>query len=715
MSSPHRIRSFRLWTALAASLGMCTLATGIAGRRLQDPAQPTFRTGANYVRVDVFPTANGRPVADLAADDFEILEDNAPQKIDAFEHVAVRGGGPQPDAAQPNTLAESREQLQNGRSRVFVIFLDINQVEASASGKVRQPLINALNQLIAPDDLVAVMTPLMTARDLSFTRWTDATEGFIRKYWDWGQRDRATGADPREEDYKQCYPGMKSGREGCGDDRGVADKMIARRREKQTMDALQGLTDYLQTAREERKAVLVISDGWLLYRPDDTLRARTDCAPPKPKITMDPRTGKVTTKEPERPAAPTRSDVLCETDRLQLAAIDNRARMQDLQSQANRANVSFYPIDPRGLPATDVDLGAPRTGLPARGQTAVPTPAADSGMLRARQESLRDLAAATDGLALTASNDLEAGFRRVVADLSSYYLLSYYSTGKPDGKFHSIRVRVKRPGVQVRARRGFLAPTGDDAAQGNRTAGSNLPPGVAPSLAPVPSALTSLGTVARETRVRFATVAGWKPGNIATVWAVGELGTGEEWRSGASVDVVLADKTGQAITSAREQMAAGQRGFRVAIPVTDATHADYSVQIHVVPVTPLAGSKEPVSETLSVALPAAGLSSGSLVVRRGPTTGNRDTPAADLRFRRSEQIRIEVPDLVTESPSARLLDRNGHLLAVPVAAAIRTDADGSRWATAQVSLAPLTSGDYLIELTRQPNPEPTLVAFRIVP
>src|SRR4029077_16060298 len=98
--------------------------------------------------------------------------------------------------------------------------------------------------------------------------------------------------------------------------------------------------------------------------------------------------------------------------------------------------------------------------------------------------------------------------------------------------------------------------------------------------------------------------------------------------------------------------------------------------IRVVPVTPLAGSKEPVSETLSVALPAAGLSSGSLVVRRGPTTGNRDTPAADLRFRRSEQIRIEVPDLVTESPSARLLDRNGHLLAVPVAAAVRTDADG---------------------------------------
>ena len=80
-------------------------------------------------------------------------------------------------------------------------------------------------------------------------------------------------------------------------------------------------------------------------------------------------------------------------------------------------------------------------------------------MLTGRLNSLRTLAEATDGLAIVDSNDLAGGLRRVVNDLSSYYLLGYYSSGKLDGKFHSIKVRVKRPGVQVRARRGYLAAT----------------------------------------------------------------------------------------------------------------------------------------------------------------------------------------------------------------------------------------------------------------
>ena len=62
-------------------------------------------------------------------------------------------------------------------------------------------------------------------------------------------------------------------------------------------------------------------------------------------------------------------------------------------------------------------------------------------------------------------------------------------------------------------------------------------------------------------------------------------------------------------------------------------------------------------------------------------------------------MRVEVPTATTDAVTARLLDRNGKPLAIPVAGAVRDDADGSRWRTAQLSLTPLGPGDYIIEMT----------------
>ena len=88
-------------------------------------------------------------------------------------------------------------------------------------------------------------------------------------------------------------------------------------------------------------------------------------------------------------------------------------------------------------------------------------------------------------------------------------------------------------------------------------------------------------------------------------------------------------------------------------------------------------------------------------------------PTADLRFRRNEQLRVEIPAGAATEASARLLDRTGKMLNVPVAAALRDDADGSRWQTAQLTLAPLAPGDYVIEITS--GQDRSIAAFRIVP
>jgi hypothetical protein len=121
----------------------------------------------------------------------------------------------------------------------------------------------------------------------------------------------------------------------------------------------------------------------------------------------------------------------------------------------------------------------------------------------------------------------------------------------------------------------------------------------------------------------------------------------------------------------------------------------------------------PARDLLRVPAPAASTSSGAIFMRRGPTTGIKDVPTADLRFRRSERIRVEIPTLSTVAPGARLLDRTGKPLAVPVTGALREDPDGSRWQTGELALAPLAPGDYVIELSE--GNARMLSAFRVVP
>src|SRR5688500_20214581 len=64
-----------------------TVITALAAQTPQD--RPTFRSGANYVRVDMYATRDGKPVNDLSAADLEVLEDGGAQKIVDFEHVVV--------------------------------------------------------------------------------------------------------------------------------------------------------------------------------------------------------------------------------------------------------------------------------------------------------------------------------------------------------------------------------------------------------------------------------------------------------------------------------------------------------------------------------------------------------------------------------------------------------------------------------------------------
>ena len=694
--SPYAAPSFSYVSSFSHATGFSRV---VEGRTLQDqapqnqPPQATFRAEANYVRVDVYPTQNGTPVADLAQSDFEVLDSGVRQTIEQFERVVVRAAGPQEARIEPNTVRESRAMLESSRARVFVLFLDIGHVDVASSNTIRKPLVDALDKVIGADDLVGVMTPDMSARDVTFGRKTTTINGMLTRYWYWGERDRLNPVDPQERLYQACFPGT------------VAQEMIARRREKMTLDALEELVGYLRGVREERKAVLAITDGWLLYRPNPALAAPLRGEIPSgPVVGIDPN-GRLAIGDPKT-GMPGGSG--CDAERLRLAQIDDYELFLRLLDEANRSNTSFYPIDPRGLAVFDTPIGpAPPPSIQV-----------DAAMLRSRLTSLRTLAADTDGLAIVNSNDIARGLKRVVDDLTSYYLLGYYSSARLDGKFHSITVRVKRPGVQVRARRGYLAATEAEArtpARSSSTAspGDPLAVAAAAEARAVDAAVAPLEGYARPLPIRLHAAAGWKPGNAGAVWAVGELGPGEEWKGGGDADLLLNTPRGATLATVHASILPGTRAFRAAL-LGDQPLApgEYLVRVRVKG----SGSTGTTAETLRIVLPELPEATGAIFVRRGPATGNRDVPTADLRFRRSEQLRVELPTPFSETGGARLLDRTGKALAVPITTSARDDADGSRWQITQFALAPLAPADYVIEIaTSGGSGKRTLVAFRVIP
>ncbi|MEW6321659.1 MAG: VWA domain-containing protein [Acidobacteriota bacterium] len=122
----------------------------------------------------------------------------------------------------------------------------------------------------------------------------------------------------------------------------------------------------------------------------------------------------------------------------------NDQRLREAVNAANRGNVQINVVDPRALGQ------APFGG----------------------SYSLRRLADETGGRAIIGSNEPERHLGDIVADASAYYLVGYTPTraAQNDGKFHDIDVRVKRPGVRVRARKGYWAPSEAELTAAARTA-----------------------------------------------------------------------------------------------------------------------------------------------------------------------------------------------------------------------------------------------------
>ena len=127
----------------------------------------------------------------------------------------------------------------------------------------------------------------------------------------------------------------------------------------------------------------------------------------------------------------------------------NEEHLRKLADEANRSSVVIYAVDPRGVIYT--------------GATAEDAGAADrTTELIESRDGMHELTERTGGLFVHDSNDVGGMLSKAVDDGDGYYLIAYQPEGTTfdDGtgktKFHSIRVNVKRPGLSVRSRSGFL-------------------------------------------------------------------------------------------------------------------------------------------------------------------------------------------------------------------------------------------------------------------
>lgn len=127
-------------------------------------------------------------------------------------------------------------------------------------------------------------------------------------------------------------------------------------------------------------------------------------------------------------------------------------------------------------------------------------------------------------------------------------------------------------------------------------------------------------------------------------------------------------------------------------------------------------SASPSNESVHLSIPVAPESGGVMFYRAGQGAAGREFQTADVRFRRNERLRVAIPAPATVSVTARLLDRAGKEMPVPLTTSRVDDGEGVSWQTAQLTLAPLAPGDYVIELTTATGADAhiALAAFRVV-
>lgn len=419
----------RRLAAAGAGLVLGTLLTGLAvldarqapaapqtpAPAAQQPGRPAnpdgvFRSAVDLVTTDVIARdARDLFIADLTKDEIEIFEDGVKQELASM--TLVHGGrvlnlqAPPPPPAQEGIILPTARPRNDAAGRIFLILVDDLHLDFRNTGRIRDLFKRISRTLVHEGDMFGIVStgPSSLAIDLTYDR--KILDEAIKKI---------TGNGLKPSDIIQGQDGPNGPTE-------------VRYRAQVAFSTARDIVTQLERITNRRKAVVWVSNGFD-FNPFENQRLGEDPI-------YGGRMGQ--TREEGQEINRTMNQGQ------QFSDADLARDLADLTRAANRANATFYTIDPRGLVAgQDLD------------ETVDPTDFQNH--IRKTQDSLRVLATETGGMAIVNQNNFEKGLKRIDAETSDYYVVGYYSSNPdPLKRTRKIEVKVKREGLNVWSRTSY--------------------------------------------------------------------------------------------------------------------------------------------------------------------------------------------------------------------------------------------------------------------
>ena len=395
-------RLTRTWSLRVALTVLA--ATLVSAQQAQQPfLQLTTEVIGTDLRVK---DASGKFIPDLTISDFEILEDGVPQMI---TNMVLTLGGRVTTELVPTAPTVSERQILpqappvTDAGRVFILLVDDIHIQFQETIRTRKILQTIRDTVLLDGDLIGIVSTGSSSPQLGLTLNKKQFNEAIN-------RVAGSGLSPKEIfDASQTAAGPAGVR-------------------RNTAVAFKTAYDVLEQAskvQNRRKTFVYLSEGYN-FNPFTQARFKNM---QQLRVTGVLRSDQSISDQTGGDNQISAADVMrfrnpFDSNRQQFTESDLNAALAELTETARRANVTFYPLDPRGL----------RTGPGVSATT----------------DSLKVLADETGGFCICATNDYTKALQRIDNEMNDYYLLGYVSSNPDPLKLvRNIEIRAKRPGLKL--------------------------------------------------------------------------------------------------------------------------------------------------------------------------------------------------------------------------------------------------------------------------